>query len=59
VAFFALTVLGIRERIVDALPASLRHAIAVGIRLFVALLGSRRRASSSVRRTRASSTSAT
>jgi adenine/guanine/hypoxanthine permease len=39
VAFFALTAFGIRERIVDALPASLRHAIAVGIGLFVALLG--------------------
>lgn len=39
VAFFALTALGVRERIVDALPASLRHAIAVGIGLFVALLG--------------------
>jgi AGZA family xanthine/uracil permease-like MFS transporter len=39
VAFFALTLLGIRERIIDALPASLRHAIAVGIGLFVALLG--------------------
>ena len=39
VAFFALTALGVRERIVDALPASLRHAIAVGIGLFIALLG--------------------
>lgn len=39
VAFFALTALGVRERVVDALPASLRHAIAVGIGLFVALLG--------------------
>jgi adenine/guanine/hypoxanthine permease len=39
IAFFALTALGVRERIVDALPPSLRHAIAVGIGLFVALLG--------------------
>jgi AGZA family xanthine/uracil permease-like MFS transporter len=39
VAFFALTLLGVRERVIDALPASLRHAIAVGIGLFVALLG--------------------
>jgi AGZA family xanthine/uracil permease-like MFS transporter len=39
VAFFALTALGLRERIIDALPPSLRHAIAVGIGLFVALLG--------------------
>ena len=38
-AFFALTALGLRERIIDALPASLRHAIAVGIGLFIALLG--------------------
>jgi len=39
VAFFALTALGVRERIIDALPASLRHAIAAGIGLFVAVLG--------------------
>ncbi len=39
VAFFALTLLGVRERVIDALPPSLRHAIAVGIGLFVALLG--------------------
>jgi AGZA family xanthine/uracil permease-like MFS transporter len=39
VAFFALTALGLRERIIDALPPSLRHAVAVGIGLFVALLG--------------------
>ena len=39
VAFFALTLLGVRERVIDALPASLRHAIAVGIGLFIALLG--------------------
>lgn len=37
--FFAMTALGVRERIVDALPPSLRHAIAVGIGLFIALLG--------------------
>jgi AGZA family xanthine/uracil permease-like MFS transporter len=37
--FFALTALGLRERIIDALPASLRHAVAVGIGLFIALLG--------------------
>jgi AGZA family xanthine/uracil permease-like MFS transporter len=39
VLFFAMTALGIRERIIDALPPSLRHAIAVGIGLFIALLG--------------------
>ena len=39
VVFFALTFLGVRERIIDALPPSLRHAIAVGIGLFIALLG--------------------
>ena len=59
VAFFALTLLGVRERIIDALPASLRHAIAVGIGLFVRSSGSPRPASSSARRAPASCTSAT
>lgn len=39
VAFFALTFLGVRERLIDAIPASLRHAIAAGIGLFIALIG--------------------
>jgi len=39
IVFFALTLLGIRELIIDAIPASLKHAIAVGIGLFIALLG--------------------
>jgi AGZA family xanthine/uracil permease-like MFS transporter len=39
VTFFALTLLGIRERVIDAIPASLKHAIAVGIGFFIALLG--------------------
>jgi AGZA family xanthine/uracil permease-like MFS transporter len=39
VVFFLLTFLRIRELIIDAVPASLKHAIAVGIGLFIALMG--------------------
>jgi len=39
IVFFLLTFLRIRELIIDAVPASLKHAIAVGIGLFIALLG--------------------
>jgi AGZA family xanthine/uracil permease-like MFS transporter len=38
-AFLALTAFGVRERLIDALPMSLRHAIAVGIGIFITLLG--------------------
>lgn len=39
VVFFLLTFLRIRELIIDAVPRSLKHAIAVGIGLFIALIG--------------------
>lgn len=39
VVFFLLTFLRIREMIIDAVPASLKRAIAVGIGLFIAFLG--------------------
>jgi AGZA family xanthine/uracil permease-like MFS transporter len=39
VVFFLLTFLRIRELIIDAVPQSLKHAIAVGIGLFIALIG--------------------
>lgn len=39
VVFFLLTFLGIREKLIDAVPASLKHAIAAGIGLFVAFIG--------------------
>ena len=39
VVFFLLTFLRIRELIIDAVPASLKHAIAVGIGLFIAFIG--------------------
>jgi AGZA family xanthine/uracil permease-like MFS transporter len=37
--FFLLTFLRIREMIIDAVPTSLKHAIAVGIGLLIAFLG--------------------
>ena len=37
--FFALTVLGLRERIIDALPRSLMDAMAAGIGLLIAFVG--------------------
>jgi len=39
IVFFLLTLARVRELIIDAIPASLKHAIAVGIGLFIALLG--------------------
>ena len=39
VMFVLLTFLRIRELIIDAIPASLKHAIAVGIGLFIAFIG--------------------
>jgi AGZA family xanthine/uracil permease-like MFS transporter len=39
VVFFLLTFLRIRELIIDAVPMSLKHAIAVGIGLFIAFIG--------------------
>jgi len=38
-AFLALTLTGLRERLLDAIPAPLQHAIAVGIGLLIALVG--------------------
>jgi len=37
--FFVLTILGLRKRIVEAIPASLISAIAVGIGLFITFIG--------------------
>jgi AGZA family xanthine/uracil permease-like MFS transporter len=39
IVFFILTFVKIRELIIDAVPASLKHAIAVGIGLFIAYMG--------------------
>jgi AGZA family xanthine/uracil permease-like MFS transporter len=39
VFFLILTLVGIRERIVEAIPVSLRMAISVGIGLFIAFIG--------------------
>jgi AGZA family xanthine/uracil permease-like MFS transporter len=39
VIFLLLTLLGVRERLVHAIPASLRLATAVGIGLFIAFIG--------------------
>jgi AGZA family xanthine/uracil permease-like MFS transporter len=39
VVFFLLTFLRVRELIIDAVPAALKHAIAVGIGLFIAFVG--------------------
>lgn len=39
IAFLVLSVVGLRERLVDAIPAGLKHAIAVGIGLLIALVG--------------------
>jgi AGZA family xanthine/uracil permease-like MFS transporter len=39
VLFLALTVLGLRKRLVEAIPASLISAIAVGIGLFITFIG--------------------
>jgi AGZA family xanthine/uracil permease-like MFS transporter len=37
--FLLLTLLGVREAIMDAISPSMKHAIAVGIGLFIALIG--------------------
>ncbi|GAB4192782.1 MAG: NCS2 family permease [Phycisphaeraceae bacterium] len=37
--FLMLTVLGVREKIMDAISPSLKHAIAAGIGLFIAFIG--------------------
>lgn len=39
VAFFVLTVVGIREKVVNAIPLSLRIATAAGIGLFITFIG--------------------
>src|SRR4029077_2813269 len=39
IVFLALSLVGLRERLVDAIPASLKHAIAAGIGLLIALVG--------------------
>jgi AGZA family xanthine/uracil permease-like MFS transporter len=39
VIFLVLSALGLWEKLVNSVPASLKHAIAVGIGLFIALLG--------------------
>ena len=39
ILFILLTLLNIRELIVDAIPLSLKHAISVGIGLFIAFIG--------------------
>lgn len=41
VTFLILTVTGVRKRIIDAVPQSLRSAIGVGVGLFIALIGLR------------------
>jgi AGZA family xanthine/uracil permease-like MFS transporter len=38
-AFLALTLTGVREQLLDAIPTPLKHAIAVGIGLLIALVG--------------------
>jgi AGZA family xanthine/uracil permease-like MFS transporter len=38
-AFLVLSLVGLRERLVDAIPDSLKHAIAAGIGLLIALIG--------------------
>jgi AGZA family xanthine/uracil permease-like MFS transporter len=39
VVFLALSLIGVRERLVDAIPDPLKHAIAAGIGLLIALVG--------------------
>jgi AGZA family xanthine/uracil permease-like MFS transporter len=38
-AFLALSLIGLRERLIEAIPPSLQHAIAAGIGLLLALVG--------------------
>ena len=44
IAFLVLSLVGLRERLVDAIPDSLKHAIAAGIGLLIALVASSGRA---------------
>lgn len=37
--FIVLTLTGLREKIVDAIPANIKYAITAGIGLFIALIG--------------------
>ncbi len=39
IVFILLSVLGIREKIINAIPAGMKKAVAVGIGLFIALIG--------------------
>ncbi|KXB33800.1 NCS2 family permease [Atopobium deltae] len=39
VAILLLVLFGLREKIMDAIPVSLRHAISVGLGLFIAMIG--------------------
>lgn len=39
IIFIALTFLRVREAIIDAIPLAIKHAISVGIGLFIALIG--------------------
>lgn len=39
IIFIALTIFNIREAIIDAIPLAIKHAISVGIGLFIALIG--------------------
>jgi AGZA family xanthine/uracil permease-like MFS transporter len=39
IAILILVLCGLREAVMDAIPASLRHAIAAGLGLFIALIG--------------------
>lgn len=41
VLFFILSVTGIRKRIMDAIPDSMKHAVAAGIGIFIAFVGLR------------------
>ena len=41
VLFIIITIIGLREMIVKAIPSSLRHSITAGIGLFIALIGLR------------------
>jgi AGZA family xanthine/uracil permease-like MFS transporter len=41
VAFFVLTLFGVRRHVVEAIPGDLRYAIAAGIGLFIAFIGVR------------------
>ncbi|MBT3181960.1 MAG: NCS2 family permease [Deltaproteobacteria bacterium] len=38
-AFLILTITGLREKIIDAIPDSMKHAVAAGIGIFIAFVG--------------------